>query len=169
MQIGQLARLAGVKPDTVRFYERAGLLPKPNRAANGYRAYDGRAAKQLGFIKQAQALGFSLEEVRRILRLQGKGSATCNCVLAMAEATLAELEIKISDTQKVADALRKNLVRWRRTRRNKNQMVAEFCSLIESSAPRADSPARMSCPGTSQRTRARSSRATRPARADWMK
>src|SRR5882724_9647766 len=58
--IGRLAKLAGVKPDTIRFYERSGLLPKPSRMASGYRAYDDAALKQVRFIRKAQSLGFSL-------------------------------------------------------------------------------------------------------------
>src|SRR2546426_2521241 len=88
--IGQLAKLAGVKPDSVRFYERSGLLPRPERLASGYRVYDDAALKQLRFIKQAQALGFTLDEIKRILSLRGQGNQTCRCVLAMAEATLSE-------------------------------------------------------------------------------
>ena len=73
--IGQLAKVAGVKPDTVRFYERSGLLPKPARTASEYRLYDEAALNQLRFIKKAQSLGFSLDEVRRILCLRGQGAA----------------------------------------------------------------------------------------------
>jgi MerR family transcriptional regulator, copper efflux regulator len=67
--IGELARQSGVKPDTVRFYERAGLLAAPARTAAGYRVYDGAARERIQFIKRAQALGFSLDEIRRILSL----------------------------------------------------------------------------------------------------
>ena len=75
--IGELARQAGVKADTVRFYEKQGLLSKPTRTAAGYRVYDEAALKQLRFIKQAQSLGFSLQEVHRILNLRGEGKTTC--------------------------------------------------------------------------------------------
>ena len=98
--IGQLAKLAGVKPDTVRFYERSGLLPKPARTASEYRLYDEATVNQLRFIKKAQSLGFSLDEVRRILCLRGQGSRTCRSVIAIAEATLEETEIKLRELQK---------------------------------------------------------------------
>ena len=78
--IGRLAKLAGVKSDTVRFYERSGLLPKPLRTASAYRVYDDAALKQLRFIKKAQSLGFSLDEVGRILHLRGQGGRTCRAV-----------------------------------------------------------------------------------------
>ncbi len=130
--IGQLAQLAGVKRDSVRFYERNGLLPKPPRSANGYRAYDEAAVTRLRFIKKAQSLGFSLDEVRRILTLRGQGSATCRSVLAIAEATLAETEIKLRDLQEFRDALAANVRRWKKLPARR-KCAAEFCDLIESS------------------------------------
>jgi DNA-binding transcriptional MerR regulator len=89
--IGHLAKLAGVKADTIRFYERIGLLPKPERKESGYRVYDQAALKRVRFIKQAQSLGFSLDEVQRILNLRGSGRTTCQCVIAMAEALSPKL------------------------------------------------------------------------------
>ena len=83
--IGQLSKLAGVKPDSVRFYERSGLFPKPERSPSGYRVYKPAAVNRLRFIKKAQALGFSLDEIGRILSLQGQGSTCCESVLAIAE------------------------------------------------------------------------------------
>lgn len=129
--IGQLAEQAGVKSDTIRFYERSGLLPKPERKASGYRVYDGAALKLVRFIKRAQALGFSLDEIKRILRLRGSGEETCRCVIAMAEATLAETEAKLTDMQSFVDALRKNLARWRKAPTKRAHIVADFCKLIE--------------------------------------
>lgn len=132
--IGDLAKRAGVKPDSVRFYERNGLLPKPPRSANGYRVYDEAALKRLQFIKKAQALGFSLDEVSRILNLRGQGKETCRCVVGMAEATLAETERKLAELSAFSEALRTNLARWRQPGRA-GPIAAEFCRLIESSEP----------------------------------
>ena len=129
MLIGQLARLAGVKPDTVRFYERSRLLPKPQRAGNSYRVYDEDALAQVRFIRKAQALGFSLEEIRRILSLRGHGNETCRCVVAMAEATLSETEAKLKELQRFRDALERNVKRWKTLPRG--PVAAEFCALIE--------------------------------------
>lgn len=131
--IGQLAKLAGVKPDSVRFYERSGLLPKPERSPSGYRVYKPAAVNRLRFIKKAQALGFSLDEVRRILSLQGQGSATCRSVLAIAEATLGETEIKLETLRRFRDSLAANVKRWRKLPAQR-KCAAEFCDLIESSA-----------------------------------
>jgi MerR family Zn(II)-responsive transcriptional regulator of zntA len=132
LQIGQLAKLAGVRPDTVRFYERDGLLVRPERSPAGYRIYDEAAVKRLRFVKQAQALGFSLDEIRRILSLRGRGKETCRCVIEMAEASLVETEEKLKELQKFRDALKANLMRWQRSADQGGRMVAEFCALIES-------------------------------------
>lgn len=137
--IGQLAKAAGVKTDTVRFYERAGLLPPASRTANGYRIYDEAAQNRIRFIKRAQALGFSLEEIRRILTLRGRGRETCECVVRMAEASLAEIEAKLRELQTFRDALATNLVRWRKAPRGNR--AAEYCALIENSAAVNRSPA----------------------------
>lgn len=112
--IGQLAASAGIKADSVRFYERSGLLPKPRRSASGYRVYDQAAVAQLRFIKKAQSLGFALDEVRRILRLRSTGRSACQSVLRMAEATLDETEAKLRDLQKLRDALAANIRRWKK-------------------------------------------------------
>ncbi len=129
--IGELAREAGVKPDTVRFYERARLLPPPKRTSSGYRAFDETALRQLRFIRKAQALGFSLDEVRRILSLRHGGSETCRSVIAIAEATLAETEAKLQDLEAFRDSLRRNLARWKRAPK-KACALSDFCILIES-------------------------------------
>ena len=98
---------------------------------SGYRVYGDAALRQLKFIKRAQTLGFSLDEIKRILRLRGRGEETCRCVIAMAEATLAETEAKLSDMQSFADALRKNLARWRKAPTKRAHIAADFCKLIE--------------------------------------
>src|SRR5437867_6730157 len=97
--IGRLAKLSGVRPDTIRFYERSGLLPKPSRTASGYRIYNDVALNQVRFIRKAQSLGFSLDEIRRIMSLRGQGKETCRRVIAMAEATLAETEARLKELQ----------------------------------------------------------------------
>lgn len=133
--IGQVAKLAGVKPDTVRFYERTGLLPRPTRTAAGYRVYGDAAARQLRFVKKAQGLGFSLDEVRRILSLRGGGKKTCERVLAIAEATLDDAERRLAELQNFHDDLERTVMGWRK--RNNRACVAEFCALIESASPSA--------------------------------
>lgn len=121
-----------MRPDTIRFYERSGLLPKPSRTASGYRLYDDAALKQVRFIRKAQSLGFSLDEIRRIMSLRGQGKETCRCVISMAETTLAETETKLKELRKFKDTLATNLTRWKRKRRG--PIAAEFCALIEASS-----------------------------------
>ena len=132
--IGELAREAGVKSDTVRFYEKQSLLQEPTRTAAGYRTYDEAALKQLRFIKRAQSLGFSLQEIHRILNLRGEGKTTCRCVLGIAEATLSETEAKLKELEIFRDGLKKHVKQWRNQTQNGGEMAAEFCALIESSA-----------------------------------
>src|SRR5260370_25940538 len=132
--IGPLASGAGVKPDTVRFYERSGLLPPPARTASGYRVYDKEALHQLRFIRQAQSLGFSLDEIRRILSLRGRGEETCRCVLAIAETTLVETQQKLDELQRFPDALAQLLPACREQIRTGSDLAAELCALIDSTA-----------------------------------
>lgn len=131
--IGQLAKLVDVKTDTIRFYERSRLLPKPERKPSGYRVYDGAALSRVRFIRKAQALGFSLDEIRRILSLRGGGKKTCDRVLAIAEATLEESERRLSELQTFRDDLKRTVASWKRPK--KQACAAEFCALIESASP----------------------------------
>lgn len=128
--IGELARESGVTPDTVRFYERASLLAAPARTAAGYRVYDSAALDRIRFIKRAQKLGFTLDQIRQILSLRGNRPATCQCVLRMAEVSLVAVEAKLRDLQTFRDALTKNLTQWRKPGVRTNR-AAEFCALIE--------------------------------------
>lgn len=133
--IGQLAAAAGVKSDTVRYYEKAGLLARPERTAGGYRVYGESALAQLRFIRKAQTLGFKLEEIRKILRFRGQGTETCRCVLSMAETTLAETEAKLKELHEFHDALQRNVKKWQRQTRG--PLAAEFCALIEATGSTA--------------------------------
>jgi MerR family mercuric resistance operon transcriptional regulator len=95
--IGELARDAGVHVETVRYYERRGLLKQPRRSS-GWRRYGAGAFRVLRFVKRAQELGFSLDEVSELLSLRSSASVrTCNRVRARAQAKLAEIDAKIRD------------------------------------------------------------------------
>lgn len=131
--VGELAREAGVKADTIRFYEREGLLAAPARTGAGYRIYDASALDRVRFIKRAQKLGFTLEQIRQILSLRGNRPATCQCVLRMAETSLGDVEEKLRELHAFRDALTKNLAEWRKSGTRKNR-AAEFCALIENSS-----------------------------------
>jgi Hg(II)-responsive transcriptional regulator len=104
LRIGRLARAAEVGVDTVRFYERAGLMPRPPRTAAGYRTYASDDVERLRFIRRAKALGFSLEEIAELLRLaEGKGGR--GGVKALAEKRLRDLEQKIRELTVFRDTL----------------------------------------------------------------
>ena len=129
--VGQLARQAGVKSDTVRFYERAGLLPHPERTAAGYRAYPPKAANRLRFIRQAQVLGLSLGEIKRVLRMRDSGKLPCDFVIELAQRRLREVERELADLEGVRDSLRRYVRHWKRTANPDACAAVQFCNLIE--------------------------------------
>ena len=105
MTVGALAKQAGVKIDTIRYYERHGLLPKPPRTNSGYRTFTHASVEQLRFIKQAQALGFTLNEVKQLLALRVSPGMTCNDVRKRADAKLADIQYKIDSLHAMKRAL----------------------------------------------------------------
>jgi Cu(I)-responsive transcriptional regulator len=107
LSIGEVARQAGVGVETVRFYERQGLLEEPQRRASGYRQYDGQAVAVLRFIRRAKALGFTLKEIKGLLALWLDASATRAEVRQQARAKVADIEAKIADLQRMREALLK--------------------------------------------------------------
>ncbi|TMB46372.1 MAG: MerR family transcriptional regulator [Deltaproteobacteria bacterium] len=107
LRTGELAIQGGVNLETIRYYERRGLLPKPPRTSAGYRAFDAEAVRRLRFIKQAQALGFSLKEVRELLALRLNPRTSCADVRRRAEAKIADIEEKLRGLR----AMKKVLVR----------------------------------------------------------
>src|SRR5712692_6298589 len=99
--IGVLSQRAGVNIETIRYYERSGLLPKPVRSAGGYRLYQSGDADRLRFIRRARDLGFSLDEVRRLLDLADQRSRSCRRVHDIAAEHLAEIRAKIIDLRRM--------------------------------------------------------------------
>jgi DNA-binding transcriptional MerR regulator len=91
MFIGELADALGVPTETVRFYERRGLLPEPARAANGYRIYDDSTLARLRFIRSAQTAGLTLAEIGGIVETRDNGTAPCTHVTELLEAKLEEV------------------------------------------------------------------------------
>jgi MerR family mercuric resistance operon transcriptional regulator len=102
---GRLARRAGVGIDTVRFYERRGLLPAPARTPAGYRVYGTPAVERIRFIRRAKSLGFSLDEIATLLDLQDKGGRK-SAVKALARRKIGEIETRIDDLSRMRDVLR---------------------------------------------------------------
>jgi len=130
MQIGELAEKGDVTVQTVRFYERQGLLPNPPRKDFGYRDYREADLRRLLFIRQAKALGFSLPEIRDILRMRERGQSPCGSVLATAERHLQNVERQIRQLSRFRDELRGAIREWKRS--GDQQLSADaFCVLIE--------------------------------------
>lgn len=107
LTIGQLANQAGVNPETVRYYERCGLMPAPPRRESGYRAYPQESLVRIRFIKRAQTLGFTLKEIDRLLALRVNPVTSCDQVRIEAEQKLEEVSRKIQALQELRQALMK--------------------------------------------------------------
>ncbi len=95
LTVGQLAKRSRVNLETIRYYEKQGLLPKPPRLHSGYRAFPIESVKHIRFIKQTQELGFSLKEVKELLSLRANPNSTGADVRKRAEAKLADVEIQL--------------------------------------------------------------------------
>lgn len=106
LTISRLARLGGVNLETVRYYERQGLLTKPPRTASGYRVFSRDAVHRLRFIRRAQELGFSLREIRELLSLRIRPGSSRAEVRARANAKIADVEQKIRTLYAIKEALR---------------------------------------------------------------
>ena len=105
LTIGAAAKRAGVAIDTIRYYEREGLLPEPLRRASGYRSYGEGTVAQLRFIRRAKDMGFTLEEVRELLALSADRQRGVKAVKKRAEQRLAAIEPRIAELQRVRDGL----------------------------------------------------------------
>ena len=105
LTIGTVAKRVGVNIDTIRYYEREGLLPEPQRRASGYRSYGEGTIAQLRFIRRAKALGFTLEEIRELLALSHDRQLGVKAVKQRAKLRLAALDTRIAELQRVRDGL----------------------------------------------------------------
>jgi DNA-binding transcriptional MerR regulator len=106
LTIGGLAKATGTTVETVRWYEKVGLLPVPARTSGNYRTYKSEHLKRLSFIRRSRGLGFTIEEVRALLALADQQDRDCGEVAAIARRHLAEVERKITDPTTVAAELR---------------------------------------------------------------
>jgi len=104
--IGQLARATGTKAETIRYYERIGIMPEPARSGGNYRTYSEQHLRRLAFVRRSRDLGFTLEQVRELLRLADRPNQPCHEADAIARAHLAAVERKISDLRRLAAELR---------------------------------------------------------------
>lgn len=128
LAIGDLAKRTGTKVETIRYYERIGLLPEPGRTEGNYRSYDKGHLGRLSFIRRARDLGFSLDQVRELLGLADQRDRSCEAVDMIARQHLAEVKRKIADLNALRDELADLIGRCRRG------TVAE-CRIIETLAP----------------------------------
>jgi len=130
LTIGRLAELSGLSRKSIRYYEQERLIPKANRSPSGYRLYNPAVLERLRFIQKAKAIGFSLDDIRRILDLTDKGRPCCDQVFEWSEKRLENLDEQI----KFLTELRKRIVhyqrRWKEQTRAPTVPEAEMCKLI---------------------------------------
>ena len=107
MRSGQVARDAGVNVETLRYYERRGILQTPERRPSGYREYTEETVGLIRFVKRAQELGFSLDEVETLLTLAAGGPESCDSARALATRKLGELDAKMRSIRALQDSLRR--------------------------------------------------------------
>lgn len=127
MRIGELATQLGLNPKTIRFYEASGLLPEPERTASGYRTYTRADAERITFIKTAQRLGMSLDEIREILAFRDRGQPPCGYVRQTLRRQVAGIDQRIAELVR----LRGQLL----TLEDETKQLAEdegcYCGIIE--------------------------------------
>lgn len=131
LKVGELAALAGVGVQTLHYYERLGLLPKAGRTAANYRLYPPSAMRRVQFIKQAQALGFTLEEIKEILGLRERGRSPCRRVADVARKHLRELDARIAVLREFRKSLAAIVPKWEQETSGQRACAGEFCDLIE--------------------------------------
>lgn len=129
LRIGDLARITETKVETIRWYEKQGLIPSPGRTSGNYRAYDTAALARLSFIRRARDLGFSLDQVRALLGLASDKTSDCAEVDVLAQQHLNEIDRKIADLTALRSELSGLLASC------KGGTIAK-CRIIETLAPR---------------------------------
>lgn len=105
MRIGELAQLTGSQVETIRYYERAGILTEPQRGDNNYRYYGKAHVRRLGFVRRCRALGFSLKEVRNLLNMIDGSDYSCGEVQEAAASHLADVRVRLDDLQRLEASL----------------------------------------------------------------
>jgi len=121
---GKVAKLVGIGPETIRFYERKGILPKPNRTLSGYRVYSNEMVNRLRFIKRAQELGFSLDEIMALLKLRLQQNADCSRIREKAKQNRQMIREKVIALKQIDRALASFIVECDA---NKN---VDFCPIL---------------------------------------
>jgi len=136
LQIGQVAQKTGLSVDAIRFYEKAGLLPRPARTTGGYRVYHQREIADLKFIQTAQQLGFSLKEIRELFSIQRHPQEVCANVRDLIVKKLAVVRSKIEELNALEDGLENALTQCRKALRRPAEHKASCPVLDEIAAAR---------------------------------
>ena len=130
MYVRDVARCVGLTAQAIRFYERLGLIQRPHRTRAGYRVYSAATLERVQFIKDAQRLGFSLEEIREVVRLKYSGQSPCDCVRKMRNGTLRDLKDQI----KQMDQMRREIATCLRASRKRARLphsVSLICPIVQ--------------------------------------
>ena len=127
LKIGEVSKRSGIGIEALRFYEKSGLLDKPSRTYSGYRVYDSEVLERLAFIKQAQTLGFSLDEIRRIIEDARTGQSPCDEVREIVRHRLEELDERMREMRRYRKELAETLKEWDKVGR----APGHICGLIE--------------------------------------
>lgn len=134
---GELADLAGVSRDTLRHYERKGVLPRPLRGYNGYRQYPPEALQRVQLVRRALSVGFTLDELARVLKVRDAGGAPCEEVKRLAAQKLVNVQDQLRELTQLQDDLQKILTDWdaRLARRGKGNRANLLESLSVNTSP----------------------------------
>ena len=130
-KIGELAKQTGLAVGTLRYYSDLGLLQPAQRGDNGYRYYSRDASRQVEFIKKAQAIGFTLEEIKTILDVRDRGEKPCNLVQGLLDNKIEQLEIQIKKMSLFKQELEEYRTNWINNP-NRESDSQEVCPLISS-------------------------------------
>lgn len=129
LKIGEVSKLTGIGIEALRFYEKSGLLDRPGRTYSGYRLYDESVLERLAFVKKAQLLGFTLDEIKQLIAHKRNGENPCAEVRGIVKIRLEELNERIEQMMKYRDELTAALEEWEET----GEAEGHVCGLIESS------------------------------------
>jgi MerR family transcriptional regulator, copper efflux regulator len=127
LKIGEVSKLSGIGIETLRFYEKSGLLKRPARTGSGYRMYDADALERLAFIKRAQVLGFSLNEIKQIIDEKDAGQSPCAAVREVVRRRLHELDERMAQMRLYRKELAEALEEWDEA----GDVQGHICGLIE--------------------------------------
>ncbi|HXG85719.1 MAG TPA: MerR family DNA-binding protein [Pyrinomonadaceae bacterium] len=137
LKIGEVSQSSGIGIEALRFYERSGLLGKPHRSMSGYRLYNEGVLERLAFIKKAQTLGFSLDEIKSIINDASSGASPCDEVREIVRRRLAELDERMREMRRYRKELARTLEEWDKVGR----APGHICGLIEASEMETPLPA----------------------------